>query len=297
MTTRRKPKVLPGDLEETLILHLPVSLDKILSLNNTQGNYIQKILSEKPMDVKARNQRRIVHEDHIESNIKTHHYNDKSNKQIILKVYDLWNNVISDNFGDEPDKKGVITLYGKDVQKLKLIKVSVACWWCCHTFDTYPVFYPIKYIDKTDIFMVKGCYCSFNCVLGSMMKDRNTDISLLSYLHRRLIGVGLLSKIKPAPAKEILQMFGGPICIDKYRKSFTNFVKYHINVLPMVFLPQQLEEHTINELLKKSIDQMKANKIKNVLLDEKNVTNGIKRLSLESRNTGNIKNLMGMTMV
>jgi len=70
----------------------------------------------------------------------------------------------------------------------------------------------------------------------SHIEERN---NLLNYLSNRL---GYTNIIKTAPPREMLQMFGGNMTIDEFRKTNTSEKSIHVNFPPMTVLISQFEE-------------------------------------------------------
>lgn len=97
---------------------------------------------------------------------------------------------------------------------------KVACWWCCHTFDTVPVPLPIRYDDRRDHFFVTGTFCSWSCAKAYNWSWNLTYApsrsELLFLLRKRTIGT--MEPIRPAPHWSKLEMFGGTMSIEDFRQ-------------------------------------------------------------------------------
>jgi len=190
----------------------------------------------------------------------------------------------------------------KNLEKIKASKTDISCWWCCHSFDVYPVSMPLKYNDKTGVFKVKGCFCSFNCAKTyGITTQKNIDIGLFCLLHKMLCGT--IKTISKAPPKEILQKFGGPISIEDYRQSFDTVRTYKFNTFPMVFIPSQVEEHEITKMIKSSIETINTNKTKKVIVNMERVNKAItrntvmKNKKLADNNVNTLGKMMGIVSV
>lgn len=148
-------------------------------------------------------------------------------------------------------KKTLINLGLISINDNKLIVANTskyACWWCCHNFDTYPIFLPEKYVNKK--YYVFGNFCSFGCVLA--YNDNLND-------YRKSIREGLIKKmykdifsieceIKSAGPKELLEKFGGPVNIDNYRDSKSVCSKnLNITIPPQIPLLSYFEEVNLNK--------------------------------------------------
>ena len=92
------------------------------------------------------------------------------------------------------------------------------CFHCAHCFDSVPIYVPR--VSHHGTVSLVGNFCSFNCGKSWLLarpKDRQTNLLTFLLMARKLFQV---SRIDPAPPKEILQAFGGPVSISTYRKNF-----------------------------------------------------------------------------
>ena len=106
-----------------------------------------------------------------------------------------------------------------------------ACMNCCHTFKGPPVGLPVHYDERTDMFRLWGNYCSFNCCKRYIMDTRRSDTShlidnmalLCIKVHRQNVRLRAAPKhykgIITAPPKTALEMFGGGLTIEEFRKN------------------------------------------------------------------------------
>jgi hypothetical protein len=116
-------------------------------------------------------------------------------------------------------KKATLLVQYEKSEEIKAIpdRVDVACFWCCHTFDNKPIILPIR--DQGDYIQVSGNYCSPECAMAHLFdvhQDSYARWEQLSLLNR-LYGQAVGGPIKPAPPKQILKLFGGPMTIEAYR--------------------------------------------------------------------------------
>jgi hypothetical protein len=116
-------------------------------------------------------------------------------------------------------KKATLLVQYEKSEEIKAIpdRVDVACFWCCHSFDNKPVILPIR--DQGEYIQVSGNYCSPECAMAhlfDMHQDSYARWEQLSLLNR-LYGQAVGGPIKPAPPKQILKLFGGPMTIEAYR--------------------------------------------------------------------------------
>lgn len=98
-----------------------------------------------------------------------------------------------------------------------LNKGRLSCWWCSYPFEHCPVGAP----SSSDPRALIGVFCSWNCCIahnrargGVRMMDRHYMIRCLAC---RLHDIPLSSDIRPAPPKELLLRYGGPLSIEQFR--------------------------------------------------------------------------------
>ena len=121
-------------------------------------------------------------------------------------------------------------------------KTNIYCSWCCHPFDNIPCGIPEKYIKG--IFYLTDCFCSFNCtasyILNVVEYKKWEKYSLLNLLYSNIYGE--TNKIELALDKRILNVFGGYMSIDEYRKNIDIIDKKH-NILfpPLVSIIPKVE--------------------------------------------------------
>lgn len=127
------------------------------------------------------------------------------------------------------------------------LTTNVACFNCCHQFITQPIGIPVKKIK--DIYHVKGIYCSFACcarAIFEMDEQPWESYSLLMLLHKEMTGVESISKIKLAPPKETLKMFGGTLEIEEYRNNDADNRIYNLLQPPIISLVPTIEDNNLN---------------------------------------------------
>lgn len=102
---------------------------------------------------------------------------------------------------------------------------DVACFWCCHSFNWAQCVLPISYDAYKNIYTCEGNFCSPECALAYLYKEPGTESSkwtrhsLLRHMYEQLYVVRDLS---PAPPRNLLRMFGGPLDIEQYRGYLSN---------------------------------------------------------------------------
>ena len=123
------------------------------------------------------------------------------------------------------------------------LATSIACYWCCHNFSTVPFGIPVKYYKGK--FHVFGCFCSLECAAAyNFNYNKSTDemwerYNLLNMLSRM---IGYFNRVKPAPSRLSLNMFGGHLSIQEFRQFHETSKVLNINFPPMMTLTQQIEE-------------------------------------------------------
>lgn len=109
----------------------------------------------------------------------------------------------------------------KNKNEISDSKSKVACWWCCHTFDKSCINLPTNL--KRDLYTVYGNFCSYSCCYSYMksVPEYSKNMHLLNYLFKDNTGKkgSILDHIKPAPPRETLELFGGPLTIEEFRNN------------------------------------------------------------------------------
>jgi len=99
---------------------------------------------------------------------------------------------------------------------------GIACFHCCHSFETPPVPIPTSYDAHNKTFSVKGCYCSLACAKRAILQTFSVSASstALALLKKMAIEVyDFPFPFPSAPPREALRMFGGHLDIDAFRSS------------------------------------------------------------------------------
>ena len=219
------------------ILHLPIQYDELIRINDNRSS-LKKILTENVSK---------------STNKETIHRVTKSNKTVYTEDILYNKKMLSMTITSIRCIPHEIDLSQSEL--LKAAKTDVLCWWCCHQFDTYPVYLPVFYDKKRERYKVKGCFCSFNCCYSYAFNDRTVkDKSLVKMMYKTLTGKS--EPIIRAPAKEILKSFGGSISIEEFRSHGVT-AEYSIYRYPMVYIPQHNEEKKLKQLVKESITKIK----------------------------------------
>ena len=144
-------------------------------------------------------------------------------------------------------KKATLLVQFQTSEEVRTIPESttVACFWCCHTFHWRPVVLPVR--DQGEYLQVQGNYCSPECAM-SYLFDTNQDsyarweqLSLLNRVY------SIDKAIKPAPPRQVLKLFGGPMSIEEYRSMLQDAkLRIDIHLPPMVSLLATMDTKPID---------------------------------------------------
>jgi hypothetical protein len=134
----------------------------------------------------------------------------------------------------------------KHTQELPL-ETDLACFWCCDSFKGRPCVIPIRIIEST--WHVYGNFCTPQCCMAYLLSElldthtRWERISLLNRLYR----TNTNGRIYPAPSRESLQRFGGPIVIDDFRAICNSQrVRVDVHLPPMVSILASMDTKPID---------------------------------------------------
>ncbi len=123
---------------------------------------------------------------------------------------------------------------------------QILCWWCSHAFENGAIRLPISY--KKETFEGYGHFCSYNCACSYLFNsleylDKKWDIySLLNMMYRRANN-GDKKKVRLAPPKQDLKIYGGHMTISEFRAAnLSNEKEYKLLVPPMTLVIPQIEE-------------------------------------------------------
>ena len=152
---------------------------------------------------------------------------------------------------DAPDfyKKATLLVQFQSSEEIRTLPdhVDIACFWCCHTFDNKPIILPIR--DQGEYIQVQGNYCSPECAMSylfDMHQDSYARWEQLSLLNR-LYGPAVGGPIRPAPNRQILKLFGGPVSIEDYRNLVRQGkLRVDLHLPPMVSLLATMDTKPID---------------------------------------------------
>ena len=94
------------------------------------------------------------------------------------------------------------------------------CWWCCHE-TTSNLELPVKYFLNTNTFTTRGNFCSWSCMKSFAKNQYPTYVmgrvcENITLMRKKMYGV--ITPIKPAHDRYLLEMFGGTMTIEEFRE-------------------------------------------------------------------------------
>lgn len=269
--TDKAPSSLPSS-EENIILHLPIKTKNLLNNQLIEEEILQynpNLNEPKPFEPamlqnnislpfplqenSEMNEKIIKEEPSIKMDIcnvdkvqnipepksKNKEYNDMLEEYAEKRDAEITTHITSDK-----SKNSAILIEYLESNKKKRWPSSTKldCFWCCHSFDSFPFALPMKIVDNN--FLVFGNFCSPECCAAYNFdsNDESDDIwerySLLNILYKN----DNLT-IKLAPSRLTLKKFGGKLTIDEFRECNGQYHKdYKITLPPMVSIIPTMEE-------------------------------------------------------
>ena len=113
--------------------------------------------------------------------------------------------------------------------------VDIACFWCSHKFENTPCIIPER--EVAGVYNVYGNFCCPECALAYVLGetiDPHVRWERIALLHRIYDREGR-GRLFPAPGREVLKLFGGPLTIESYRATVSQGkVRVDTHMPPMV---------------------------------------------------------------
>tara|TARA_B100001094_G_scaffold332913_1_gene407275 strand:- start:2684 stop:3439 length:756 start_codon:yes stop_codon:yes gene_type:complete len=161
---------------------------------------------------------------------------ESENKNLIIKI--------NNNLGDSLDDIKILDVnfdsISCEINNNQKYNNGKICWNCCHPFLNTIIGLPIKYIDE--VFYTYGNFCSLECAsrycFDTLTNDSAEIYSIINLYN--IIVNKKNNKIKCAPHKLTLDIFGGALSIKEYRKSFDTSDTYNITIPPIIQLNTQI---------------------------------------------------------
>ncbi len=112
---------------------------------------------------------------------------------------------------------------------------DIYCWNCNFSFKDVPVFIPTRYDQNKLVNGNENCFCSFPCA-SKYIEDTTHDKSemwqskkFLCILYQKFTG-NKLDYIPSGLHKKYLQIFGGELTIEEYRKRNKDILQKQLRV-------------------------------------------------------------------
>ena len=234
--------------KECLIIHLPINIkdiDKITKQpleNITESEFNNNIF----MDIDNTKQDKTHTELALTSELYVTETNDNKKKCYNCQYLSERCNALHQKLQEVSNIKNI---HDSMVNKIHDCKIEIVdnstfkwkettdlcCWWCVHNFSNPPFGLPIKY--ENNKYEVQGCFCSLNCAKAYNIKENNYRMSeinsLIEDFRRDLFGVDSIP-VMVAPPRQSLDIFGGYLSIEDFRKEFYLMNKNIIHLSPTV---------------------------------------------------------------
>jgi hypothetical protein len=126
-------------------------------------------------------------------------------------------------------------------------ETNLACFWCCDAFKGRPCIIPAKIVE--DVWHVYGNFCTPQCSMAYLLSellDTHTRWERIALLNR-LYSMNTNGRIYPAPSRECLQRFGGPVSLDDFRNICeSQRIRVDIHQPPMVSILASMDTKPID---------------------------------------------------
>jgi hypothetical protein len=141
----------------------------------------------------------------------------------------------------------MVQFKGASEQKVLPVKTDIACFWCAHTFDWIPCIIPEREVNG--VYNVYGNFCSPECAVSYLLSesiDPHVRWERMALLHRIYDQDGK-RRISPAPPRESLKIFGGPMTIESFRSTVQSAkVRVDLHMPPMVSILGSIDTKPID---------------------------------------------------
>jgi hypothetical protein len=124
---------------------------------------------------------------------------------------------------------------------------EIACFWCAHQFEGRPCIIPEREVNM--VYNVYGNFCSPGCAISYLLTenlDPHVRWERMALLHRIYDSNGT-GRIFPAPARESLKLFGGPMSVETFRATMLEKrVRVDLHMPPMVSILGSIDTKPID---------------------------------------------------
>ena len=125
--------------------------------------------------------------------------------------------------------------------------VDIACFWCAHGFSGQPCIIPEREVHG--VYMVYGNFCCPQCAFSYLLQetlDPHVRWERIALLHRIYDKNGN-GRMFPAPCRESLKLFGGPLSIESFRATIErHYVRVDMHMPPMVSILGSIDTKPID---------------------------------------------------
>jgi hypothetical protein len=126
-------------------------------------------------------------------------------------------------------------------------KTDIACFWCAHGFQNQPCVIPER--EVAGVYMIYGNFCCPECALAYLLNetiDPHVRWERIALLHRIYDTAGK-GRMFPAPNRESLKLFGGPLTIESFRATIRKGdVRVDTHMPPMVSILGSIDTKPID---------------------------------------------------
>jgi hypothetical protein len=145
-------------------------------------------------------------------------------------------------------KVGLMVQFGESAKAKALPEsTDIACFWCAHTFDWMPCIIPER--EVASVYNVYGNFCCPECAFAYLLQesmDPHVRWERVALLHRLYDREGK-GRMFPAPGRETLSLFGGPMTIESYRATMrAGKVRIDTHMPPMVSILGSIDTKPID---------------------------------------------------
>lgn len=141
----------------------------------------------------------------------------------------------------------MVQFRGAAEKKCLPASVDIACFWCAHPFEGMPCVVPER--EVAGVYSVYGNFCCPECAVAYLLGegiDPHVRWERLALLHRVYDAEGA-GRIFPAPPREALKLFGGPMSIETYRATVREKrVRVDLHMPPMVSILGSIDTKPID---------------------------------------------------
>jgi len=226
-----------------LIAHLPISSSEINFNEPTEGSSVVEPEPYDPMqqDIFIGDQEEIA-----QGSVSTQNLKEKEQEKEAATIYE------DSKVEGRPlqcfSKINLMVQYSSLSKQKKIPeKTDIACFWCAHGFATQPCVIPER--EVAGVYMIYGNFCCPECALSYLLNetvDPHVRWERIALLHRIYDREGK-GRMFPAPSRESLKLFGGPLTIESFRATINKgAVRVDTHMPPMVSILGSIDTKPID---------------------------------------------------